>query len=47
MLMFDALTMDFRKVSFKKRESCALCGTHPSILELVDEEQPVCDLKNR
>lgn len=45
LLTFDAMTMDFRNVKIRKRDDCAICGDNPTILELADEEQPVCDLK--
>ncbi|WP_431736004.1 HesA/MoeB/ThiF family protein [Cellulosispirillum alkaliphilum] len=45
LLTFDALGMDFRKVSLKRRNTCPVCGENPTISELVDEEQPACDLK--
>lgn len=45
MLILDAQAMDFRKFRMKKRAECVLCGEHPTIKELIDEEQPVCDLK--
>ena len=45
MLTFDALEMDFRKIRFRRNPQCALCGDHPSLTKLVDEEQPACDLK--
>jgi molybdopterin/thiamine biosynthesis adenylyltransferase len=45
LLSFDALDMQFRTVPLKRRASCPVCGTHPTIIELFDEEQPVCDLK--
>lgn len=37
LLTFDALKMDFRKVKFKKRVDCELCGETPTIHELFDE----------
>lgn len=46
-LTFDALTMDFRKVGIKRDDHCAVCGTHPTIHELVDYEVPACQLKSR
>ncbi len=46
LLTFDALEMDFRKLVLRKQANCRVCGEHPIILELIDEEQPVCDLKN-
>ncbi len=44
-LTFDSLTMDFRKVSIKRNKDCPICGEHPTITELFDEEQVACDLK--
>ena len=43
--MFNALSMEFRSVKVKKNLSCAVCGNYSTITTLVDEEQPVCDLK--
>ncbi|MBI4396612.1 MAG: adenylyltransferase, partial [Elusimicrobia bacterium] len=45
LLVFDALKMNFRKVRLKRNPACALCGDAPTIRELFDEEQPVCDVK--
>ncbi len=45
LLHFDAKKMDFRKVAVKKNDHCPVCGERPSIHELVDGEQAVCDLK--
>ncbi len=45
LLIFDALKMRFRKVKVKGRDSCEICGKEPTIKELVDEAQPVCDIK--
>ncbi|MBF0196774.1 MAG: molybdopterin-synthase adenylyltransferase MoeB [Planctomycetes bacterium] len=45
LLTFNAASMNFRKVKFKKNPSCPVCGENPSIKELFDEEQPTCDLK--
>ena len=45
LLTFDALPMNFRKVRLKRNPNCAVCSGHPSITELRDEEQTVCDLK--
>lgn len=33
LLVFDALKTDFRRVPWKKRENCPLCGENPSITE--------------
>lgn len=45
LLTFDALTMNFRKVPLRKNSKCPVCGEMPTILDVFDEEQPVCDLK--
>ena len=45
LLTYDALTMEFRKINLNRNPSCPLCGNSPEITELIDEEQPVCDLK--
>ena len=45
LLTFDALPMNFRKVKLKRNPNCAVCSGRPSITELRDEEQTVCDLK--
>jgi molybdopterin/thiamine biosynthesis adenylyltransferase len=45
LLMYNALKMEFRKISIKKNPNCILCGQNPTVTELIDEEQPICDLK--
>lgn len=45
LLVYDALTMDFRKVSVKRNPACPVCGEHPTVTSLIDYEQGVCDLK--
>ncbi len=45
LLTFNALTMDFRKIAVRRNPRCPVCGEYPTITALVDEEQPVCDLK--
>ncbi len=45
MLTFDAMTMDFRKVPIRRNKKCPICSEHPTITELIDEEQVACDLK--
>ncbi len=47
LLIFDALNMKFRETAVKRNPRCPLCAEHSSIKELIDEEQPVCDLKNK
>ncbi len=43
-LMFDALTMDYRTVRVRRNPRCPVCGEHPTITELREYEQPACDL---
>lgn len=45
LLVYNALTMEFRKIKINRNPDCSLCGSSPTITELIDEEQPVCDLK--
>ena len=45
MLVFDALAMRFREVRFRRNPRCPLCGDSPSITELRNEEQVVCELR--
>jgi len=46
LLSFDAKTMVFRKIKLKKQENCPVCGSEPTITELLDIEQSACELKN-
>ncbi len=45
LLTYNALSMEFRRVTLNKNPDCPICGQKPSITELKDEEQTVCDLK--
>jgi molybdopterin/thiamine biosynthesis adenylyltransferase len=45
LLHFDAKTMDFRKMTVSRNKRCPVCGENPSIHELVDGEQAICELK--
>ena len=46
LLTYDALKMEFHKVKLPPRgDGCAVCSDHPTITELIDYEQAVCDLK--
>ncbi|MDR1996870.1 MAG: HesA/MoeB/ThiF family protein [Candidatus Margulisbacteria bacterium] len=45
LLIFDALSMDFRTVRIQPNARCPVCGSSPAITALHDEEQAVCDLK--
>lgn len=46
LLSFDAKTLDFRKVHFRRNAHCPICSKDPSIRDLADEAQPVCNLKH-
>lgn len=46
MLIFDALHMGFRTVTFNKNPNCTICGTNPKIKDLVSYDLPVCNLKH-
>lgn len=46
LLTFDALTMNFHTIKLPARgKGCAVCSDHPTITELIDYEQPACELK--
>ena len=45
LLMFDSAKMKFRTVAFKRNPKCQVCGDNPTITELKDYEQPICDIK--
>lgn len=38
LLLIDALSMDFREVRMKRNAQCPLCGTNPTVGELIDYE---------
>jgi molybdopterin/thiamine biosynthesis adenylyltransferase len=42
LLIYNALKTSFRKVKVPKNPSCPLCGTHPTITELIDYTQGYC-----
>ncbi|MGA1862080.1 HesA/MoeB/ThiF family protein [Deferribacter thermophilus] len=44
-LYFDSKDMTFRNINIKKNEKCPVCGNNPTIKELKDEEEIVCELK--
>lgn len=46
LLAFNALDMEFRKITLKKNKSCPVCGENPKITDLIDYEQKVCELKS-
>ena len=45
LLTYNALEMKFRKVEVARNPRCAICGENPSVTQLVDQEQAVCDLR--
>jgi molybdopterin/thiamine biosynthesis adenylyltransferase/rhodanese-related sulfurtransferase len=38
LLLFDALTMKFRELKLRKNPACPVCGSNPTINELIDYE---------
>lgn len=44
LLLFDALSMDFRKLRVSRNSGCVLCGDSPSIDQLIDYES-FCNAK--
>lgn len=38
LLLFDALAMHFREMKLRKNPDCPICGTHPTINQLIDYE---------
>ncbi|MHC1759536.1 MAG: ThiF family adenylyltransferase [Negativicutes bacterium] len=44
-LIYDATTMEFRKIKLAKNRKCRICGETPTITELFDEELPACDAR--
>ena len=38
-LIYDALRMKFRELKLRKDPECPVCGTHPTVTELIDYEQ--------
>jgi adenylyltransferase/sulfurtransferase len=43
LLMYDSLGMRFREVRIRRDTDCPLCGTHPTITELMNYEE-LCGL---
>jgi adenylyltransferase/sulfurtransferase len=46
LLSFNAKSMEFRKIKLSRQADCQICGDNPSITELFDSEQAVCNLKH-
>ena len=38
-LIYDALRMRFRELKLRKDPDCPVCGTHPTVKQLIDYEQ--------
>src|SRR5215212_9144019 len=38
-LIFDALRMKFRELKLRKDADCPVCGTHPTVTQLIDYDQ--------
>src|SRR6478735_3956082 len=43
-LIYDALRMKFRELKLRKDPDCPVCGTHPTVKQLIDYEQ-FCGLR--
>ena len=39
LLMYDSLTMRFREIRIRRDPGCPLCGTNPTITELLNYEE--------
>jgi adenylyltransferase/sulfurtransferase len=39
LLLIDALGMNFRTLKLRKNPNCPVCGTHPTVTELIDYDQ--------
>ena len=44
MLVFDALKINFRELKLRKNVECPICGSNPTIKELIDYEE-FCGLR--
>ncbi len=46
LLTYDGINQEFHKIKLPNNTcKCAVCGEHPTITELIDYEQPTCELK--
>lgn len=39
LLMYDSLAMRFREIRIRRDPDCPLCGSHPTITELLNYEE--------
>lgn len=46
LLTFNALSMEFRNIAFKRNPRCPICGEHPTITSLQTYDLPTCDIKH-
>jgi molybdopterin/thiamine biosynthesis adenylyltransferase len=44
LLTFNAKNMNFRTIDIHRNYRCPICGNNPTIIELVEAEQAVCEL---
>jgi sulfur-carrier protein adenylyltransferase/sulfurtransferase len=44
LLVFDALSMEFRELKLRKNPACPICGSNPTIKELIDYDE-FCGLR--
>jgi len=44
LMTFDAQKMEFREIRIRKNPKCPVCGEDPTIKELIDYEQEVCNI---
>jgi len=47
LLTYNALEMEFRKIKVCRDHTCQSCGDNPSIKELIDYGQAVCELRKK
>jgi molybdopterin/thiamine biosynthesis adenylyltransferase len=47
LLTFNAKAMTFRTVRLNRNPNCPLCGQQPSITQLVEASQPLCQLRHK
>jgi len=45
LLDFDAKATTFREIRLTQNPNCQLCGAHPTITELMEHEQEICQLQ--
>jgi adenylyltransferase/sulfurtransferase len=39
LMLYDALNMKFRELKLRKNPECPVCGTHPTVTQLIDYEE--------